>query len=336
MTTALAAQRIGPGLGASEIAAAIGMSPWRTPLSVWLEKTGHAPPFLGNEFTEWGLLLEPAVRQKYATLNRIEVFVPPRSLYHRDLPWCRATPDGIAVEEGPADTDLRWKWPVQIKVSGFMMRDSWGPAGSTLIPEQYLIQEVVEMAVTDLPRADVAVLIDGHDYRQYTIARDLDLEREVLAAAAEFWDRVQRGVPPEVDETDDYRRFLGEKLRARDVVAPQSPTGDELATALYDARLLVESAMKERKQAENNLRSYLVESGSDAIQTGLGRITWRQSAGNVSRDWQALARDYATLLQLSGEPANADADIDKHTEHGKPSRTLRVPRNWGRDDKETE
>lgn len=334
--TALAEQRIGPGLGASEIAAAIGLSPWRTPLSVWLEKTGQAPPFDGNEYTEWGLLLEPAVRQKYATINRVTVHVPPRSLYHRDLLWCRATPDGIAVEEGPAGTDLRWKWPVQIKVSSFMMRDSWGPTGSATIPEQYLIQEVVEMAVTDLPRADVAVLIDGHDYRQYTIARDLELEREVLAAAADFWDRVQRGVPPEVDDTDDYRKYLGEKLRARDVVAPQSPTGDELATALYDARRVVADAIKERKQVENDLRSFLVESGADAINTGLGRITWRQSAGKASRDWESLARDYATMLQLSGERVDATVDIEKFTEYGKPSRTLRVPRNWGRDDKETE
>lgn len=331
MTTALAEQRIGPGLGASEIAAAIGLSPWRTPLSVWLEKTGQSPPFDGNEYTEWGLLLEPAVRQKYAAVNRLAVYVPPKSLYHRDLPWCRATPDGIAIDGAGA-----WQWLVQIKVSSFMMRDSWGPTGSATIPEQYLIQEVVEMAVCGLDRADVAVLIDGHDYRQYTIARDLDLEREVLGAAAEFWDRAQRGVPPEVDDTDDYRKYLGEKLRARDVVAPQSPTGDELATALYDARRVVADAIKERKQAENDLRSFLIESGADAINTGLGRITWRQQAGRASRDWESLARDYATMLQLSGERVSADADIEKFTEHGKPSRTLRVPRNWGRDDKESE
>lgn len=330
--TALAEQRIGPGLGASEIAAAIGLSPWRTPLSVWLEKTGQSPPFDGNEYTKWGLALEPVVRQEYVTRSGMDVYVPPRSLYHRDLPWCRATPDGIAIggELG------QWLWPVQIKVAGFMMRDSWGPSGSATIPEQYLIQEVVEMAVTNLDRADVAVLIDGHDYRQYTISRDADLERDVLSAAGEFWARVQRGEAPDVDDTDDYRRYLGEKLKARDIVAPQTPTGDELATALYDARRRVAEVASERKQAENDLRAYLAEVGADAINTGLGRITWRQSAGKASRDWQALARDYATLLQLSGESASADRDIEKFTEHGRPSRTLRVPRNWGSDDKETE
>ena len=42
------------GLGASEVPAVLGLDPYRSPLDVYLEKTGVLPPFEGNNFTEWG------------------------------------------------------------------------------------------------------------------------------------------------------------------------------------------------------------------------------------------------------------------------------------------
>ena len=54
------------GVGASEIAAACGISRYRTRFGLWLEKTGRAPGFAGNVHTRLGQLCEPRARQLYA------------------------------------------------------------------------------------------------------------------------------------------------------------------------------------------------------------------------------------------------------------------------------
>src|SRR5258706_11782640 len=48
-------------LGASEIAAALNLDPYRSSYDLWLEKTNRAEGFEGNEHTERGNLLEPVL-----------------------------------------------------------------------------------------------------------------------------------------------------------------------------------------------------------------------------------------------------------------------------------
>ena len=65
MSVAHTAQVIGPGLGASEVCAALGLHPYRSPLALWEEKCGEREPFAGNDFTEWGLLVEGPLLKWY-------------------------------------------------------------------------------------------------------------------------------------------------------------------------------------------------------------------------------------------------------------------------------
>src|SRR5688500_12886522 len=86
-------------LGASEIGAVAGLSAKRTPLDVYAEKRGLVPPFAGNEYTEWGLRLEGAIRQKYVevTGNLVQV-VPPNMIAPND-DWMSASPDGLIPKQ---------------------------------------------------------------------------------------------------------------------------------------------------------------------------------------------------------------------------------------------
>ena len=51
------------GVGGSDVAAIMGLSPWRSPIEVWADKTGRAEPedMSGKPWIEWGNLLEPLV-----------------------------------------------------------------------------------------------------------------------------------------------------------------------------------------------------------------------------------------------------------------------------------
>jgi len=67
------------------------------------------------------------------------------------------------------------------------------------VPEHYLIQTQHYMSVTGYEVADLAVLIGGNTYRQYTIERNENLITNLIMIEADFWDRIKKGTPPEID-----------------------------------------------------------------------------------------------------------------------------------------
>ena len=79
------------GLGASDAAAAIGVSPYKSRFSLWAEKTGQVePPDLSEkEAVQWGNYLQPRIAEVYADKtgrivrqNRADV-----ARHHPDHPW---------------------------------------------------------------------------------------------------------------------------------------------------------------------------------------------------------------------------------------------------------
>jgi putative phage-type endonuclease len=56
------------GIGSSDAAPAIGLSPYKCPLSLWLEKTGRKEPedLSEKEPVIWGTILEPILARVYA------------------------------------------------------------------------------------------------------------------------------------------------------------------------------------------------------------------------------------------------------------------------------
>ena len=56
------------GLGGSDIAAALGVSPWKTPVELWMEKTGQKTDDAGNPLLlDIGSALEDLVAKNYET-----------------------------------------------------------------------------------------------------------------------------------------------------------------------------------------------------------------------------------------------------------------------------
>ncbi len=55
------------GIGSSDSAAVVGLSPYKSPLELWMEKTGRKAPddLSDNEAVFWGSTLEPVIAQVY-------------------------------------------------------------------------------------------------------------------------------------------------------------------------------------------------------------------------------------------------------------------------------
>lgn len=181
------------GIGGSDAAAAVGLSKWKTPLELYLDKKGELET-TENEPMLWGHLLEPVVRQEYSNRTGRTVVVPSGILRHPTVEFALMTPDGIAD-----DTRV-----LQVKTA--RTADGWGEPGTGEIPQDYVLQTQHEMFVTGLEVADVAVLIGGSDFRLYVVEADRDLQTMLIDQEREFWARVQASNPPAPVNREDVKR----------------------------------------------------------------------------------------------------------------------------------
>jgi len=181
------------GIGGSEAAAALGLSPWKTAIELYEEKRAGSPLSViePNEAMRWGVILEPVIRQEYANRTGRSVTVPEKSLASSAHPFMLATLDGIAHSVGEVDRLFEAK----TARSGF----DWGEPGTDQVPQHYLLQVQHYMVVTGLELADLAVLIGASDFRIYEIAADPELQQMIIEGEREFWTRVETGNPPAPD-----------------------------------------------------------------------------------------------------------------------------------------
>jgi len=178
------------GIGASEIAAAAGLSPYQTPLELYLRKRGEMPPFEGNDATRMGTLLEPVVKSEFKRLTGlIPIDENPPMFRSRDRQWMTATPDMIVTT-----TEL-----AEVKTASWRMKLNWGNEDSDAIPDQYLCQTQWQMAVMgpEFVSVYVPVLFDGFQTKIYRVERNERMIGYLIDAGQELWERIQNGDPPE-------------------------------------------------------------------------------------------------------------------------------------------
>lgn len=183
------------GIGGSDIAAVVGLSPWKSPFTLWHEKKGNLPAgSIDPELAYWGHALEEVVAQRFAEEH------PDLSLSHGGShvgarPWMLANPDCMLYNAVTGGLGV-----LEVKTARFP--DGWGKTGSDDIPIHYRCQVQWYLAVLDLPVAWVAVLIGGSDYREYEIERDHGDEMALREAASAFWRSVQTDDEPPLDVSD--------------------------------------------------------------------------------------------------------------------------------------
>lgn len=204
----LAARR--KGIGASEIAAVLGISPWESPFSLYWRKV-EGWDFEPDAAMEWGNRLEDAIAAKYQS-NHPEGVVHPLGLQsNANEPWMLATPDRVVCDpqmhDNPFPDDPTFEWQhSDLFISGVVelktahSADGWGEPGTADIPVHYRAQVLWQMAALDVQWADLAVLIGGSDYREYTVLRDEKDIAVMVEAGRRFMARIEAGDPPPLDD----------------------------------------------------------------------------------------------------------------------------------------
>jgi putative phage-type endonuclease len=240
------------GLGGSEIAAVVGLSPWESRFSLWMRKAGATSPQPESPEMEWGTRLEDAVAAKFAEGHPDWNFGRGSTWRHVDRPWQIANPDRMLLY-GPSTYEL-------LECKTALYAYEWGPDGSDEIPVYYRAQVLWYLDTFGLDTAHVAVLIGGHDYREYVIPASPEDQAFLREAGREFLASVDADLPPDIDAhsaTYQALRELHPEIEPRTVdVSPVTALAWVGARAALKAAEGVEQLARSRLAAEMGMAQH--------------------------------------------------------------------------------
>lgn len=282
----LAARR--PGLGGSDAAAIVGLSPYRSRLDVWLDKTGALVDDTAGEAADWGTLLEPVVRDETARRLGTPIEPVPWLLRSTSTPFALANLDGHLPDEHAG---------YEGKAVSQWAANEWG---DDQVPDQYMVQVQHYLHVTGLDRWVIAALLGGQRLVVREVRRDQQLIDDLLEVEAEFWELVESGTPPAADGS----KACTELLAGLWDVNPGSVltvTGDDLAEVreLLAARAQAAATEKAGKaakaEAENQLKQLCADHEVVVDPDGRELYTWKEQTRR-GLDEKLLAQVHTDLV----------------------------------------
>ncbi|MDD3655002.1 MAG: YqaJ viral recombinase family protein [Desulfotomaculaceae bacterium] len=272
------------GIGGSDAAAILGLNPWKTPMDVWLEKTGEfTRNDEQNEKMYWGNVLEDVVAREFMARTGLKVRRRNAILKHKDLPFMIANIDRLVTGQRAG---------LECKTAGQYTADDWAMG----VPEYYQAQVQHYMAVTGYPVWFVAVLIGGQEFKYYKITRDNYFIRQLIEAETEFWNMVETRTPPPVDgtkaSTELIKRLYPEAEKGKEV---------ELPFEAFELIQQYERACEEEKriklikdEAVNKLKDMLGTAERGSIHGR--RVIW-QNVVSKRLDTKALQKEYPDIYE---------------------------------------
>lgn len=200
-------------VGSSDAPAIVGLSKWTSPVQLWLEKVGLAPPREDNIAMELGRFLEPFVLKKFEEYMDEKVVARQATLRDQARPWRVAHIDGL----------FDGHQIVEAKTAGMVFLSSnhgWGEPGTDEVPDPYIVQAQHILSLD--PEAEIVwmpVLLRGV-FAVYRIPRNDEIIQSLIKAEEEFWGMVESQTRPEAQSVEDLKALFP-KSKEGSVVATQ-------------------------------------------------------------------------------------------------------------------
>jgi predicted phage-related endonuclease len=310
---------------------------------VWLDKrtplqSERTPP---SQAMMRGIALQPVIARAYELQNDVSL-MPEAFAVSDEYPFMAATPDARILGQNRH---------IQIKTHLRFLEDEYGEAGSDDVPLHEFTQVTHECAVLGTQEAELVVLfatepmfemlewawsnfsnspkeadevalyaLNSMDYRQYTIKRDPDLEKDLVAALKEFYEKhiVGGEMPPSSPVLKDsgFMRTATEDERS-------------LIQALKNGYLTNKTGLEQMEMAKEQLIHSI---GSDTgIDSDIGKVSYKLAKSGVV-SWKKVAEEFHQLLlsQHAVTYEYFDRVVKEHT--SVPKRSFVYP--WARWKKE--
>lgn len=274
------------GIGGSDIAGILGISPWSSPIKVYQDKIGELPPTEETEVMYWGNVLEDVVAKEFQKRTGLKVRRRNAILQREDYPYMLANVDRLIVGKREG---------LECKTTNEFMKNDW--VEGELIPEQYYTQCQWYMAVTGYERWHIAVLIGGNKFHIDVVERDDELIDMMIKEAKNFWENhVIPKNPPEFDgsrASDELLKYLYPESNSEVSIQLGNSYADELET--YDQLKENEKQIKrDIKDIENRIKSKMEE--AEVAKAGERVITWKSYESNRF-DTKRFKEEYPDLYR---------------------------------------
>jgi len=179
------------GIGGSDIAAAVGCSPWTSQFALWAKKTGRIDDsFTVGEAAEWGNRLESVVLDKFEEEHpELYVYRNPGTWANNDRGWQLANPDALAFNADKQSWHI-----IEVKTSRY--EDDWTDG----VPRYYQTQVQWYAQTFGLDSTIfVAALFAGSKYREFQVASDFVEQGINLATVEVFREYLEQDKQPDFD-----------------------------------------------------------------------------------------------------------------------------------------
>lgn len=182
-------------IGGSDIAAILGVSPWKNVVDLWLDKI--KPRVADGQ--NWaakrrGSRLEPYILDMIREEHGLEIIASNQRYIDAELPFLAAEIDAEANAGSEREN-------IEIKTVHPFKAKEWGTHDTDELPLHYVAQVQHGLGVTGRQRCRVFALI-GDDLKPYVVERDDELIAAMRQRAADFWSQY---VLPKVQPPLDYQ-----------------------------------------------------------------------------------------------------------------------------------
>jgi putative phage-type endonuclease len=234
------------GIGGSDIGVIFGSSQFKSPYTLWAEKSNLLPDNDSTIPMRLGTALEPAIRQFFAAENKDWLSVHDTGTWQSTThAWAKANPDGI-IEWADGSLGV-----LEIKHSAVYVSE---------IPSTWKLQVLWYLWVLGLKRGVVCAVIGGR-YTEFEVLWDESLVDEIVDVSGAFYGLVESGTAPDWDgsnSTYETVRELSEGL-----TEGEFELGD-FYVDLIAAKVIYEEAEKNFNAKKSVVLAYL-----NGIKTGL-------------------------------------------------------------------
>lgn len=261
----------------TDIAQIVGLSKWGGPLEVYADKLGLVEQ--SDEIPEhmqWGQILESVVADEYARRTGRQLV---KGTFVRDG-ILGGTPDYLCKD---VDCGLECKTS-----SGFAAAE-WGDADSDEVPATYYLQCQWYMHLTGRESWDLAVLIDGRQYRIYHLHYKPSLVNELIKRARAFWsDHVLAKVPPSGNARSDTLNAVY-KRESDDLVETSDTEVIEAMQELIQVRADIKELEKRDEKLTNRIKAAIGH--NTGITCAYGSATWKEPKPSKKVDYKAICSE---------------------------------------------
>lgn len=244
------------GITATDAVAILGISPWKSALDVYLDKTGYERPSghkKSSHATNLGNIVEDYLVKQI--IDYVENGAGVKPVYQANKTvvndWKIATPDVLGSAGGQAFVG-------EAKLVGLGKSTDWGEH-----PPDYVRAQVVwQMIVTGAEHGYICAAVGGTDVRFYEVKAGSEEREALVKLCKDFWDRhVLANNPPPATTIDEARALILSRYprvtdKSRSATTKEERYANEYFRLSQEIRKLEEDRDKCRFRLMNEMEDF--------------------------------------------------------------------------------